>query len=102
MRRENRIFFSLGLKNPFILPQSIKSINNNTMFLSHNRYSSDIRLTPLHEAGSADYSLGFSNLKLNDTGNYDCQVGSDPEQFSRVKLIVMGKIACSAVCYDVS
>lgn len=55
------------------------------------RFSSDTRLSPLHEPGSRDYNLRFSNVTPADSAVYQCHVGTRPEQIARVKLSVIGK-----------
>ncbi|XP_069987566.1 fibroblast growth factor receptor 3 isoform X2 [Penaeus vannamei] len=63
--------------------------NKEVLTVDRYRFSSDTRLSPLHEPGSRDYNLRFSNVTPADSAVYQCHVGTRPEQIARVKLSVI-------------
>jgi hypothetical protein len=55
-------------------------------------FSSDERFKPQHFSGSDAWTLQLDYVKKSDTGNYECQVNTEPKIMYAVQLIVRGKI----------
>ncbi|KAK8744657.1 hypothetical protein OTU49_000553 [Cherax quadricarinatus] len=66
------------------------------------RYTSDERFSPLHETGFSDHSLHFTHVQPEDSGFFQCHVGTVPEQVAEVKLIVVDAYSVIFGSSDVS
>ncbi|XP_064109549.1 fibroblast growth factor receptor-like isoform X1 [Macrobrachium nipponense] len=65
------------------------SRNKEVLTNGRYRYTSDDRISPMHEAGSCDYGLRFVRVQPEDSAVYKCHVGTEPEQVAAVNLVVI-------------
>ncbi|XP_071542085.1 cell adhesion molecule DSCAM-like isoform X2 [Panulirus ornatus] len=63
--------------------------NKEVLTVNKYRYTSDERISPLHESRPHDHSLRFSHVQPEDSAIFQCRVGTDPEQVAKVKLVVI-------------
>lgn len=57
-------------------------------------FSSDSRFSPEHMPGSDAWTLKLEDSKKSDSGNYECQVNTEPKIMYTVRLLVRGNL-CS-------
>lgn len=59
----------------------------------HSTFSSDVRFKVNHEnvIDSTDWSLVITNARIEDQGQYECQVNTDPKMKLNINLIVKGE-----------
>lgn len=53
-------------------------------------FSSDTRFSPEHMPGSDAWTLRLVGAKKSDSGNYECQVNTEPKIMYTVHLFVRG------------
>lgn len=55
-------------------------------------FSGDHRFNVLHDENSNEWNLIINYVRLNDSGNYECQLNTQPKIKISVNLEVIGKL----------
>ncbi|XP_044579199.1 fibroblast growth factor receptor 3-like isoform X1 [Cotesia glomerata] len=66
----------------------IRSKDLHILTSSDITFSSDQRFSPVHTPGSDAWTLKLEDTKKSDTGNYECQVNTEPKIMYTILLIV--------------